>query len=125
MRKKVILITGASGEIGDALIHSLADHGKNEILTLDVRPLSSSVAQYVTHIQGDILDKALLARLVSEYEIDTIYHLAALLSTHAEYRQFRHLGTRYFRAGHDLRLQPDRQQFLEHHHLPRRTAKHQ
>lgn len=85
MRKKVILITGASGEIGDALIHSLADHGKNEILTLDVRPLSSSVAQYVTHIQGDILDKALLARLVSEYEIDAIYHLAALLSTRAEF----------------------------------------
>lgn len=85
MRKKVILITGASGEIGDALIHSLADHGKNEILTLDVRPLSPSVVQYVTHIQGDILDKALLARLVSEYEIDTIYHLAALLSTRAEF----------------------------------------
>jgi threonine 3-dehydrogenase len=85
MRKKVILITGASGEIGDALIHSLADHGKNEILTLDVRPLSPAVAEYVTHIQGDILDKALLARLVSEYEIDTIYHLAALLSTRAEF----------------------------------------
>jgi len=85
MRKKVILITGASGEIGDAMIHSLADHGKNEILTLDVRPLSPAVAQYVTHIQGDILDKALLARLVSEYEIDTIYHLAALLSTRAEF----------------------------------------
>jgi threonine 3-dehydrogenase len=85
MRKKVILITGASGEIGDALIHRLADHGKQDIITLDVRPLSPSVDQYVTHIQGDILDKALLARLVSEYEIDTIYHLAALLSTRAEF----------------------------------------
>ena len=38
-----------------------------------------------THIQGDILDRAILDRLVAEYEIDTIYHLAALLSTRAEF----------------------------------------
>ena len=38
-----------------------------------------------THIQGDILDKALLDRLVSEYEIGRIFHLAALLSTRAEF----------------------------------------
>ena len=31
------------------------------------------------------MDQALLARLVSEYEIGTIYHLAALLSTRAEF----------------------------------------
>jgi nucleoside-diphosphate-sugar epimerase len=38
-----------------------------------------------THVQGDLMDQALLARLVSEYEIGTIYHLAALLSTRAEF----------------------------------------
>ena len=31
------------------------------------------------------MDKALLSRLVSEYEVDTIYHLAALLSTRSEF----------------------------------------
>jgi threonine 3-dehydrogenase len=85
MRKLVTLITGASGEIGDALIHALADNGTSDIVTLDVRPLPPETAERVTHIQGDILDKALLARLVSEYEIDTIYHLAALLSTRGEF----------------------------------------
>lgn len=85
MRKKVTLITGASGEIGDALIHALADNGTKDIITLDVRPLPPEAARRVTHIQGDILDKALLARLVSEFEIETIYHLAALLSTRAEF----------------------------------------
>lgn len=85
MRKLVTLITGASGEIGDALIHALADNGTSDIVTLDVRPLPPETAERVTHIQGDILDKALLARLVSEYEIETIYHLAALLSTRGEF----------------------------------------
>ena len=38
-----------------------------------------------THLQGSILDKDLLARLVSEYEFEAIYHLAALLSTRGEF----------------------------------------
>jgi nucleoside-diphosphate-sugar epimerase len=85
MRKKGILITGAAGEIGDALIHSLAEQGEESIVTLDLRPLSIENSKLVTHIQGDLMDHALLARLVSEYEIATIYHLAALLSTRAEF----------------------------------------
>ncbi len=40
---------------------------------------------YRTHIQGDILDESLLARLISEYEFESIIHLAALLSTRAEF----------------------------------------
>jgi nucleoside-diphosphate-sugar epimerase len=43
------------------------------------------VGSYSTHIVGDILDKTLLSRLVSEYEIVNIYHLAALLSTRGEF----------------------------------------
>ena len=85
MRKKGILITGAAGEIGDALIKNLADQDKNKLVTLDVRPLPPETASLVTHVQGDILDQALLARLVGEYEISTVYHLAALLSTRAEF----------------------------------------
>ncbi len=36
-------------------------------------------------IQGDILDNMLLGRLVAEFDITTIYHLASILSTKAEY----------------------------------------
>lgn len=85
MRKKGILITGAAGEIGDALIHALSDDGAQRIVTLDLRPLSPDVARKATHVQGDLMDQLLLARLVSEYEIGTIFHLAALLSTRAEF----------------------------------------
>jgi len=85
MRKKGILITGAAGEIGDALINNLAEQGDDPIITLDLKPLSDENEKLVTHITGDLMDHGLLGRLVSEYEIGTIYHLAALLSTRAEF----------------------------------------
>lgn len=85
MRKKVIMITGAAGEIGNALIHQLAEQGRLPLLSLDLQPLPAAEAQMTTHIQGDVLDQSLLSRLISEYEIETIYHLAALLSTRAEF----------------------------------------
>jgi len=85
MRKKVILITGACGEIGLALIQYLARESQYSLLTLDLQSLPESLSKITTHIQGDILDRALLSRLVSEYEIDTVYHLAALLSTRSEF----------------------------------------
>ena len=34
---------------------------------------------------GSILDHALLERILSEFEVDTVYHLAALLSTRSEF----------------------------------------
>ena len=85
MRKKVILITGAAGEIGEALINSLIQDENNHILTLDLRPMPAHMEGKSTHIIGSVLDKILIDRLVSEYEIDTIFHLAALLSTRAEF----------------------------------------
>jgi nucleoside-diphosphate-sugar epimerase len=85
MRKCVTLITGVSGEVGLALVKNLAEMGNSNLLTLDVRPLPEEYIGYSSHIQGDILDKSLLNRLVSEYEIDAIFHLAALLSTRGEF----------------------------------------
>lgn len=85
MRKKVKLITGVSGEVGLALVKSLAESGSKDLLTLDIRPIPAEYSQFSYHIQGDILDKALLNRLISEYEINVIFHMAALLSTRAEF----------------------------------------
>ncbi|NJN82986.1 MAG: NAD-dependent epimerase/dehydratase family protein [Caldilineaceae bacterium] len=84
MRKRAILITGASGELGQALVERLADDGENQLLTLDVKPLPDDIRALATHVDGDLLDTRLLTRLVSEYEIDVIYHMAALLSTRSE-----------------------------------------
>lgn len=84
MRKKVIFITGASGEVGHTLVEQFAGQGESQILTMDLHPLPADIRPLTTHIEGDLLNERLLARLVSEYEIDVIYHLAALLSTRSE-----------------------------------------
>lgn len=86
MRKPVILITGANGEIGHGLIKYLSNVKDMEILALDLDKLSKDIRIHVLdEIKGDILDKKLLERLNTEYEIREIYHLAALLSTRAEF----------------------------------------
>jgi nucleoside-diphosphate-sugar epimerase len=86
VRKPVILITGANGEIGHGLIEHFARSGRTDIVALDLRPLDERLrAQCAATLTGDILDANLLGRLVSEYEIHAIYHLAALLSTRSEY----------------------------------------
>jgi nucleoside-diphosphate-sugar epimerase len=86
MRQKVVLITGANGEIGHGLIHHLAENTNANIVALDVVPLDKALRPLCsTYIVGDILDQMLLGRLVVEHEIATIYHLASILSTKAEY----------------------------------------
>jgi len=86
MRKEVVLITGANGEIGHGLITHLSEIDKIHILALDVIPIDDELKPKCERfIQGDILDNMLLGRLVAEYEIRAIYHLASILSTKAEY----------------------------------------
>jgi threonine 3-dehydrogenase len=86
MRKEVVLITGANGEIGHGLIEYLAKQNKMNIIALDVTPIDDSLKPLCTRfIQGDILDQMLLGRMVVEFEIRTIIHLASILSTKAEY----------------------------------------
>ncbi|HXJ82079.1 MAG TPA: NAD-dependent epimerase/dehydratase family protein [Candidatus Methylomirabilis sp.] len=85
-RKPVVLVTGASGEMGHGLITRLAGVGSYDILALDLRPLEPELSRHCAAVRiGDILDRHLLDRLQSEFEISVVFHLAALLSTRAEY----------------------------------------
>lgn len=85
MRKPVVLITGAGGEIGHGLVARLASGGA-PIITLDVAPLEQSVAAQVSReFTGSITDVALLDRILAEFEVDRVFHLAALLSTRSEF----------------------------------------
>ncbi len=85
MRKPVALITGAAGEIGHALIDDLAQEGRASIVTLDTKPLADEQQRKVTRaFLGSILDRNLLDQILAEYEVETIFHLAALLSTRSE-----------------------------------------
>jgi nucleoside-diphosphate-sugar epimerase len=86
-RKLSVLITGASGEMGHGLIARLAAADADRpIITLDIKPLPADLAPSVRRqFAGSILDKELLAAIQTEYEVDRIFHLAALLSTRSEF----------------------------------------
>jgi nucleoside-diphosphate-sugar epimerase len=85
-RKPVVLVTGANGEIGHGLIHRLADLGTFDVLAVDARPLDPDLARRcATAVVGDVLDRYLLERVMGEFEISVVFHLAAILSTRAEF----------------------------------------
>ena len=86
MRKPVVLITGAGGEIGHGLIERLAGLSGRAIVTLDVARLDPSIAAKVDReVTGSILDRGVLERVLAEFQVELIFHLAALLSTRAEF----------------------------------------
>ena len=85
-RSSAVLITGAGGEVGHGLIDALHAAGRDDIVALDIRELPAEQrAKCSDAFVGDICDGALLGRLLAMYEIREIYHLAALLSTRAEF----------------------------------------
>src|SRR3954464_6272696 len=86
MRKPVVIITGAGGEIGHGLIDRLAERGDRRIVTIDISRLDASIAKKVDReVTGSITDGSLLERLMAEFEVDLVFHLAALLSTRSEF----------------------------------------
>lgn len=88
MHKDAILITGACGEIGQALLDSLAEPEKRGVVSVDLKPLPTNLHGKSNHIQGDLLDPSLIEKLAQNYQFKTIYHLAATLSTTGEYKPF-------------------------------------
>jgi nucleoside-diphosphate-sugar epimerase len=86
MRKPVVVITGAGGEIGHGLIDGFAERGDRRIVTIDISRLDGTIAKKVDReITGSITDGPLLERLMAEFEVDLVFHLAALLSTRSEF----------------------------------------
>ena len=58
MTEKLVLVTGACGEMGQALIQGLARRDGYQIVTSDLSPLPESVrALSAEHVQGDLVYK--------------------------------------------------------------------
>jgi threonine 3-dehydrogenase len=82
MREKAVLVTGACGEIGQALVQNLAQRGGFRIVTVDLAPLPESLRSLSSeHIQGDLVNRI---KVFYDYDFDIIFHLAASLSSKAE-----------------------------------------
>ena len=85
-RRKAILVTGAGGELGHALIELLAQREESNVVAVDIRELHPDIRAHCDNaFVGDICDHSLLERLLAMYEVDEVFHLAALLSTRGEF----------------------------------------
>jgi len=83
MSNRTVVITGANGEIGHLLLETLSA-AKATIIAVDLTPLSeyhTSLCEEV--IIGDICDDEVI-RDIEKYDINEIFHLAAILSTSGE-----------------------------------------
>ena len=82
MTEKTVLVTGASGEIGQALVQELSKRGGCRVVTADIAPLPDAIRDLVAeHVQGDLVYKI---KTFYDNDFDIIFHLAASLSSKAE-----------------------------------------
>lgn len=81
-KNRIVFVTGCTGLLGSWLVKSLLDAGANIIgLIRDWIPesnliLQDSVNRIIT-VKGEVEDYLLLERILNEYEVDTVFHLAA------------------------------------------------
>jgi len=81
---KRVLVTGAAGQIGTELtIHLKTIFGNENVIASDVK-MMPHLSRGGTFTYVDATDYDMLARVVLEYDIDIIVHLAALLSAVGE-----------------------------------------
>ena len=68
----MILVTGATGQIGTVLTEALrAEYGQDNVLATDIRKPEHPAGLFETL---DILNTQLLKELVGQYKVTTIYH---------------------------------------------------
>ncbi len=77
-----VLVTGADGFIGSWLAERLLDEGAEVIVLKRDRPVHSrlridGVEERCTLAAGDLSDHAALLRVLNEYGVETVFHLAA------------------------------------------------
>lgn len=81
-RDKRALVTGGTGLLGGALVPRLIDAGADVVcLIRDSVPQSrlhrESITGRIITVFGDVCDQDLMERTIGEYEIETVFHLAA------------------------------------------------
>jgi CDP-glucose 4,6-dehydratase len=81
-KRKKVFVTGCTGLLGPWLIERIVQEGGDIVaLIRDHVALSNfyllGLDRKVSVVSGDVTDLALLERILNEYEIETVFHLAA------------------------------------------------
>jgi CDP-glucose 4,6-dehydratase len=77
-----VFVTGATGLLGSWLVEDLLEKQANVVCLLRdyvprCRLIDQGLDRRVIGVRGDLSDPQLLTRVLNEYEIDTVFHLAA------------------------------------------------
>lgn len=79
----MILVTGANGQIGTVLTEALRTaFGEEQVLATDIKKPDGHAGPFE---MLDILNTQRITEIVDDYNITTIYHLAAILSANGEW----------------------------------------
>jgi len=87
MKEKVkILVTGATGQIGSELTITLRErYGRDNVIAMGHRRKpSKTLEESGPYVTGDVRDRENLEKIFREYDIDIVYHMAAILSATGE-----------------------------------------
>src|SRR6476661_7992063 len=81
-QRRRVFVTGATGLVGSWLTQWLVDAGADVVaLVRDGIPGSNfyrfGLDGRVATVRGDLEDYALMARILNEYEVEVVFHLAA------------------------------------------------
>ncbi len=80
---KRVMITGAMGQIGSELTLDLQDtYGVNNVIATDIREANDEYRGKYEKL--DVLDHESMRSLLRQYDVDAVYHLAAILSASGE-----------------------------------------
>ncbi|KAF8940421.1 L-threonine dehydrogenase [Dissophora ornata] len=80
-----VLVTGSLGQLGSGLVKELRGmYGNENVVASDVRKASDEFVANGPFVYADVMNYALLERIVVDWRIDWIVHYSALLSAVAE-----------------------------------------
>lgn len=82
---KRILVTGAAGQIGSELTPKLRErYGRNNVVASDIKKPTEKMLGSGPFVLLDVTDREGLKGVVEQYDVDSIFHLAAILSATGE-----------------------------------------
>ena len=85
MTQKKVLVTGAMGQIGSELTGELRKrYGAENVVATDIRIPEGQLANSGPCDVLDVTDRAAVFSIIKKYNINTIYHMAAILSATGE-----------------------------------------
>ena len=79
-----ILVTGAAGQIGAELVVALRRHYPSRVVVAGINRTQPPLSVVEPVARVDVSDTQQLIAVVSEHAVDTVYHLAAVLSGDGE-----------------------------------------